>query len=240
MKFQTGLRSRVPSTKRVRGLAFIPGTMAGGALLSLALLSVPLSAQSGNALAILERASSRMQAMAAFCTDFRQEVRVTILRQTTRSSGVLCQARPDRFDMRFSDPEGDRVVADGTHLWVYFPSTDAGQVFRTRMSVSEGRFDLHHEFLADPGERYDATWIGEESIHGRLADVLTLEPRVASPYRRAKVWIDRGDSTIRRIEIEEESESIRLVDLSEYRVNPPLAADYFRFNPGPGVQVITR
>lgn len=205
---------------------------------ALALLVSPLPAVT-QSLPLLERASARYQQMATFCADFRQEVQVTVLRQTVRSGGVLCQARPDRFDMRFNDPEGDRLVADGSHLWVYFPSTDPGQVFRTNMAGMDGRFDLHREFLSDVGNRYTATAEGTESLDGRTLRIIRLEPRVPSPYVRARIWVDEQDFMIRRVEILEESESIRTLHLSGYRINPSLPADQFRFTPPAGVQVIS-
>ncbi len=202
--------------------------------------ATPASAQGPGPIPLLERASARYTEMATFCADFRQEVEVTILRRTVRSHGSLCQARPDRFDMRFGDPEGDRVVADGTHLWIYFPSTDPGQVFRTTLAGVDGRFDLHREFLSDPGTRYAATSEGSAQVGGRETRIIRLEPRGSSPFTLARIWIDEGDFMIRKVEIHDESESVRTLELSGYRINPSLAADHFRFTPPPGVQVISR
>jgi outer membrane lipoprotein-sorting protein len=193
-----------------------------------------------NAVAILERASARYESLDAFCATFLQVIDVTLLGDTVVSRGELCQARSDRFDMRWSDPEGDRVVADGTDLWVYFPSVDEGAVNRVRMAGSEGRFDLHREFLSDPGERYEATFIGNERAAGRATYLIALRPTEPSPYRSARVWIDSADYMIRKIEIEElDSENRRTVELSNIRIDPVLPPEYFRFVPPAGVQVIT-
>jgi outer membrane lipoprotein-sorting protein len=142
--------------------------------------------------------------------------------------------------MRWDDPEGDRIVADGSDLWVYFPSTDEGQAFRTPLESSEGRFDLHREFLSDPGERYDATYLRTESVDGRNTYVLRLRPTAPSPYVETTLWIDTSEYLIRRLEILEESESIRTLDLIGMRLNPQIPPERFRFEPPPGVQVITR
>jgi len=189
---------------------------------------------------ILERAAARHEALDSFCAEFRQEIEVTLLRETMRSRGELCQARSDRFDMRWSDPPGDRIVADGTDLWVYYPSTDDGQAFRTRLAGTDGRFDLHHEFLSDPGERYAAELVGEAEVGGLDTWVLSLTPRVSSPYLHAHVWIDKDQYLIRKLVIREESESIRTVELSGIRLDPVLSAERFQFVAPAGVQVITR
>jgi len=196
--------------------------------------------QAQGPVSVLERAAARHEALDSFCADFRQEIEVTLLRETMRSRGELCQARSDRFDMRWTDPAGDRIVADGTDLWVYYPSTDDGQAFRTRLAGTDGRFDLHREFLSDPGERYAAELEGEDTVDGLDAWVLSLTPRVPSPYLHARVWIDKDQYLIRRLEIREESESIRTVELSGIRLDPVLPADRFQFVAPAGVQVITR
>ncbi len=206
----------------------------------LALVGAPLMLSGQDAASVLERAAERYASLSGFCADFQQTIDVTLLRETKRSEGELCQVRPDNFEMRFTDPLGDRIVADGNDLWVYFPSTDDGQVFRTPLAGSQGRFDLHREFLSDPGERYSATLEGRGQIDGLDMYLLSLRPRVRSPYLHARVWIGVEDDLIRRLEILEESESIRTLELTNITLDPDLSADRFRFDPPQDVQVITR
>ncbi len=209
------------------------------AALALALVS-PLGASGQDALAVLERAADRYVSFEAFCADFRQVVDNRILRRTIRSEGELCQARPDRFEMRFSDPAGDRVVADGEHLWVYLPSTDAGQVFQGGVGEAGGRFDLHAEFLSDPGERYEPSLDGREEVEGRPAWVLRLEPVETSPFLRARLWIDEADHLIRRAEITEDEGLVRTLHLDQIRLNPSISGTWFEFEPPAGAQVVRR
>jgi outer membrane lipoprotein carrier protein len=204
-------------------------------------LAPGVEAQVGTAssASILEIASERYESFQTFCADFRQRIDIGLLRRgPVLSSGVLCQAGGDRFEMRFSDPVGDRLVADGTHLWTYFRSVDEGQVTRTTLARSGARVDLHREFLSDPGERYDSFLEGVEQMDGRGAWVISLRPVSSSPYRSARVWIDQGDYLIRRIMIEQDSDYIRTLDLSNLRANPSLPPDWFRYTPPRGVQVI--
>jgi outer membrane lipoprotein-sorting protein len=113
-------------------------------------------------------------------------------------------------------------------------------VFRTPLADTDRRFDIHREFLLDPGERYAASFEGRERVDGRETYVLGLIPRVRSPYVRARLWVGIDDSLIRRVEILEESESIRTLELTNLRIDPRLAPDWFQFDPPTGVQVITR
>ncbi len=190
---------------------------------------------------ILERASGEFAALEGFCADFQQTLTSELLDQVTHSRGRMCQQQPDRFSMRFTDPGGDLIVADGEWLWIYFPSSDDGQVIRSAMIPGgRGRFDFHREFLSDPGTRYDPSYMRAEELDGVPAHVIRLVPRQPSAYREARVWIDERSWLIRRTEIEEENGNVREVQLAGFERNPRLASDAFRFTPPPGVQVITR
>ncbi len=206
----------------------------------LLLAGTPSVAIGQDAVSILEQAAEQYASFVGFCADFSQTIEVTLLGDVIRSRGELCQLRPDNFEMKFADPPRDRIVADGNDLWVYFPSTDEGQVFRTPLANSAGRFDLHREFLSDPGERYSATLEGTDQIDGLDMHILSLRPRVRSPYVHTRLWIGAADGMIRRLEILEESESIRTLDLTNMRIDPVIPQERFLFDSPSGVQVIVR
>lgn len=191
-----------------------------------------------DAVAVLSRAAARLEELRAFCGDFRQEIRNPLLGQVTRSTGRLCQQRPNLFVMDFTDPAGDRVVADGTWVWTYFPSTDPRQVVRFPLA-EQGRLDFFQEFVADPGVRYTPSLRGEEPVGGRPAWRIDLAPRDRTHFVGATVWIDRTTSLLRKVEIEQDNGSVRVVELGELELNPPLPAGRFTFTPPAGVQIFT-
>lgn len=191
-----------------------------------------------DATAVLTRASARLAALQGFCGDFRQEIRIPLLGQTTRSSGRLCQQRPNLFVMDFSDPEGDRVVADGEWVWTYFPSTDPRQVVRFPLA-EQGRMDFFQEFVSDPGVRYAPTLVGEEMVGGRSTWRIALEPRDRSYFEGATVWIDRETSLMRKVEILQENGSVRVVELGDLELDPAIPPGRFTFTPPEGTQVFT-
>jgi len=82
---------------------------------------------------ILEGASVAYERVQTLSADFVQVVTNPMLGEPDTTRGRLFQRRPSRFAMRFTDPAGDRIVADGSHLWLYTPSTTPGQVIRTRI-----------------------------------------------------------------------------------------------------------
>lgn len=192
---------------------------------------------SPDAAAILSRAERAYESVRSLEADFVQVVTVPLLDTTQRSRGKIFHRRPDRFLMRFSEPQGDVVVADGRYLWMYYPSTDPKQVLRTRAGDGGQQVDLHKEFLANAANRYSAVIAGSESVGGQPTDVLVLTPRTPSSYRRVRIWVDRDDSLVRKFEIVEENESVRLLELRNLKTNGTLADALFRFTPPPGAQV---
>ena len=233
------------STKHTRS-SFSLRVAAAVAVMSAAVAPASAAAQGARSapdpLAILEEASQRYARASSLCADFRQVLTVPLLNQRREGSGLLCQAGSDRFAMRFSDPEGDAVVVDGEHVWVYYPSQDPRQVIRAPLSVSAdgSGLDLHREFLHDPRQKYDATYQGTETVSGRTAHRILLKPRRDARYREAIVWIDTGDRTVSRIEIHDENGSVRTVHLSNIRFEPTIPEGTFVFTPPAGTQVITR
>ncbi|HEX9703661.1 MAG TPA: outer membrane lipoprotein carrier protein LolA [Gemmatimonadales bacterium] len=157
---------------------------------------------------------------------------------TTR--GMLHLMRPNHFAMRFTEPRGDRVVADGRFLWLYTPSTTPGQVMRSPIP-REGSTgpNLIGQFVERPRERYEARYVRADSLESGWADVVALVPKDTTlPYDEALIWVNRNDGLLRRIEIVERSGQRRTVILSRPRVNAGVPGREFSFSPPAGVRVV--
>lgn len=208
--------------------------------MGLTMVVPPLAAQQEDALAVLERAAERYGALGGLCAEFRQVIEVRLLGETKHSRGHLCQEPPNYFFMEFSEPEGDRIVADGRFLWAYYPSTDAQQVFKAELAAGSGGLDFHREFLEDPGAKYRATHRGTVVSDGRTFHEIGIVPTVPASYRRATVWIDEAESLIRKVVLEEENGSVRTIELSALEPDPDIDPARFSFAPPPGTHVLQR
>jgi outer membrane lipoprotein carrier protein len=198
----------------------------------------PAAESAPDAAGILAQAEKAYDAVRSLQADFVQDLTVPLLDQTQRSRGTMYHRRPDRFLMKFSDPAGDVVVADGKYLWLYYPSTDAKQVIRTTLEEGGHEVDLQREFLSNPTARFRATLDGTESVGGRAADLLTLVPRQSSsPYRKIRLWVDRKDALVRRFEITEQNGTVRRLELRNLKTNVTLPDRLFAFSPPAGAQV---
>jgi chaperone LolA len=192
---------------------------------------------------ILDRASRSFDTVRTLAADFVQIVDNPMVGDPDTTRGRLYQQRPNFFAMRFTEPGNDRIVADGRHLWLYTPSTTAGQVIRTMIpgTGSTGP-NLIGQFVEHPRERYTARYVRADSIDGAQVDVITLTPRAGGandlPYSEATVWIAKQDGLIRRIEIVENSGQRRTIVLKNLTVNKPVPGREFRFAPTSGVRVV--
>jgi outer membrane lipoprotein-sorting protein len=142
--------------------------------------------------------------------------------------------------MRFTDPDGDILVADGESFWVYYPSSDPRQVLQFEMESQPGGVDFHREFLDNPSEKYELEYLGAETLLGRSTHLIALRPYDRSGFERAQIWLDAERALILRAQIEMENESVRTVTLSDIVLDPPVEPGRFEFEPPAGAQVIRR
>ena len=192
----------------------------------------------------LDRASAVYDTIRTLQADFTQIIDNPMLGDPDTTRGKLYQQRPNSFAMRFSEPRGDRVVADGRYLWLYTPSSTPGQVIRSAVpGAGTTGPNLIGQFVERPRERYDARLVLAHSSAdgggGGGTDVIALTPRATDlPYTAATVWISRNDGLVRKIEIVETSGQRRTIVLRNVAVNRPIASREFRFSPPAGSQVV--
>ena len=190
---------------------------------------------------ILDRASAAYAELRDLSATFVQIVDNPMLGDPDTTRGRLFIQKPSYFAMRFTEPRGDRIVADGRHLWLYTPSSTPGQVIRSAIpGTGTTGPNLIAQFVEQPRERYHAKYLGAEPGAGE-SDAILLSPRDSAgdlPYSAATVWVDRNDGTIRRLEIIETSGQRRTVILNGVAVNRGVARSEFRFSPPAGSRVV--
>jgi outer membrane lipoprotein carrier protein len=212
------------------------------AVLAFSLVVTPLTyASAQSASATLDRAVRAYRNVKTVRASFTQTITNPLLGATVTSTGEIVQRRPNHAAVRFIDPAGDRIVADGAWVWFYLPSSAPGQVIRTRIAKgSTGSPDLTAQFLDTPASRFHVTDLGRETVNGRAARVLALVPKsgVEATFTKAVIWVDSADALIRQFELTEPSEIVRRVTITKLTLNPSVPASAFRFRPPSGTKVI--
>lgn len=206
-----------------------------------ALLLAPSTVAAQQAVAALARAEETYVRLETLRAEFTQTIVNPMLGGPESSGGTLFLAPPSRFAMRFHDPNGDRIVADGTWLWAYTPSSAPGQVIRQAIpSAGSASPNLLAQFVVRPLEHYRASYVGVDSLNGELADVVRLMPRHEdAPFREAEITISRDAGLILRLAVRELTGQRRTLIFSEISVDVPIAAAELSFAVPDGTRVVT-
>jgi len=209
-----------------------------------AALAAPLPAAAAQSVdATLDRASAAWAKVKTVRARFEQTVTNSLTGSSASALGEFQQQRPNRLSVRFTDPAGDRIVADGKWVWVYLPSSAPGQVVkRAATDAAATPVDLTGQFLDDPHTKYAVSDAGSSTVSGRTTKAVTLVPKPGTtvPFTKATVWVDDGDALIRQFEVTEPSGITRRVRIISLETNLPVDSDSFTFSVPKGVRIIER
>lgn len=203
------------------------------------LATTSLSAQSPEA--TVQRAVKAYAGIETIRASFTQTVTNPLTGSDVESRGEMQQRIPGRLSIEFSDPAGDRIVANGKIVWLYLPSTNPGQVIRAHVGEN-GRAnvpDVTSWFLDSPEKRYEMSDGGTATIAGHATHAVKLVSIDSTiPFQKATVWIDDDDALIRRFETTDVNGLTRRITITSIKPNAKLDAGVFAFVPPKGVRVI--
>ena len=197
----------------------------------------PAFAQSADA--VLATAEDTYHQIRTLQADFTQTLVNPMMGDET-TEGVLFLDPPQRFSMRFREPEGDRIVADGTWLWLHTPSSVPDQVIRQPIpEVGPATPNLFAQFVDRPLERYHASYLGVDSAAGFAVENVRLVPRIAGiPFRSAVISLSE-DGMLRKVSMVEESGQRRTLVFDTIVVNGPIPAEELVFRVPRGTKIVT-
>lgn len=191
-----------------------------------------------SATVVLDRASAAYGRLRTARGTFEQTLTNPLTRNSSRSRGEYQLHRASgRWALDFTDPRGDRIVDDGTALWVYVPSTNPGQVIKLPSAGAGTGMDLLQRFFGDPASRYRIADGGATTVSGRSVRAVALTPLVPMEFTRATVWIEPATGTLRQFEVTEPSGLVRRFTFTTVTLDGPVNERALRFSPPRGVRV---
>ena len=207
-------------------------------IFAVAIAVFPVAAAAQSADSVLERAVTTYSRLNSIRAEFRQTLTNPLTGSSATTTGVILRRKPNLLNISFDN--GDRIVADGTSLWLYLPSSVPGQVIRSpSRAVASSAFDPAGEVLVSPRTRYSVTGTASATIGGRPSHVLSLTPKSESvPFSKVKLWVDDADASVRQFEVTDANGLTRLIVITRLASNPSLPRRAFRFTPPKGVRVI--
>lgn len=170
---------------------------------------------------------------------FEQTVTNPLTGSEVTSHGELQQRIPGSVSVRFTDPAGDRIVANGKVVWLYLPSTNPGQVMKTTLAGGAAQVpDVASWFLDAPATRYTMSDAGTATVAGHATHAVTLVPRDSTlPFAKATIWVDDDDALIRQVQTTDANGLSRRITLTRLLPNATLDRDAFDFRVPKGVHV---
>lgn len=198
-------------------------------------------AQSGSVGATVDRAVQAWSGVKTVRGTFVQTLTNPLTGGSATARGEFYQQRPGRLAIRFTEPSGDRIVADGKVLWVYLPSATPGQVVKRALAANDlVPVDLTGQFLSEPKKKYEIADGGTGEVDGTAAHVVLLTPRkgTSAPFSRAKVWVSDRDATIRQFEVVDGNGITRRVRFATMSLNAKMPKNVFRFEMPKGARVV--
>ena len=195
---------------------------------------------SQNTMRALNRAEATYRGMETLRADFTQTLENRMLGASVVSSGTIFLAPPSRFAMRFFEPAGDRIVSDGTWLWVYLPSSVPNQVIRQPIpSRGAATPNLLAQFVDRPLEHYLASYIGSDTLVGEVVDRVKLVPRRDdSPFTEAEVAIARTTGLVQRLIVLEAAGQKRTILFDRLLVDEEIPDSELEFVVPDGTRVV--
>ena len=147
------------------------------------------------------------------------------------SSGQFEFARPNRFRFGYSKPFEQVIVADGQKVWIY--DKDLNQASSRRIAQALGSTpaallaggSLDKEFTLTPDSPRDG-----------LEWALATPKAKDGPFQAMRVGF-RGKE-LAAVEITDSFGQRTELQFSDFKANPPLGADRFRFSVPPGADLI--
>lgn len=151
--------------------------------------------------------------------------------KTNSSSGVIYIKKANMYRI---EAGGQVIITDGQTSWSYSPKRKQVVIDNYK---EDGNTFSPNKFLFNYPENFYSDLEGEENLGGIECYVIKLTPRNGSSVKSAKIWIDKNEDLIRKINIAT-SESTNTYLLKDISLDAGVSASKFSFSPPTGVEVI--
>jgi outer membrane lipoprotein carrier protein len=147
------------------------------------------------------------------------------------SSGVIYIKKTNKYRI---ESGGQVIITDGKTSWAYSPRKKQVVVDNYK---DDGNAFSPNKFLFNYPENFYSDLDGDENLGGVECYVIKLTPRNGGSVKSAKIWIDKNEDLIRKINIVT-SESSNTYILKDISLDAGLSSTEFSFSPPSDVEVI--
>ena len=173
-----------------------------------------------------------------FQSDFDQHYLAKAYNQTKDSTGHVTFSKPGKMNWVYNNPQGNRIVSDGTTIWVY----DATNKQVAQQPVAQSAIPSVLSFLSGQG-KLDRDYTFEISNDPKFnfpgGYVLIGTPKQANPsVTKVLFYVDSATSQIRRGMVIDGQGNRNTFTFKNPQVNTPVNPADFKFNAPAGTTVV--
>jgi len=178
--------------------------------------------------------AKRWAATATYTATFEQKIEIDGIGGEVDSGGRFYFSKPDRMRWDYTQGQEQRVVGDGSYIWVYQP--DLQQVYRVDYQAAFGSGGLVALLAGRDGlaARYNLSLLESRPDVVRIR----LSPK-AEVGETLDLAMTADTFDLKSVVIKDPAGSVTYVHFDDVRRNVSLSESLFQFSPPAGVDVIT-
>ncbi len=195
-------------------------------ILILALVANPVFADDAE-----HRLKAALKNMDNLSAEFKQTLRDEDKKVVQQSRGTLAMQRPGKFSWIYTDPFEQRIVADGSELWIY--DVELEQV--TVKPMDEGLSNAPIMILmkqSDVSQQFTISEVGQR----KFLYWVELKPQ-ASDLEYNTIYIGIEGDSVKAMELQDQFGQSTQIVFENLRVGVVHNPATFKFVPPPGVDV---
>ena len=185
--------------------------------------------------ALAEDPAQRLQAalknMDNLSTEFKQTLLDEDKNVVQQSSGTLALQRPGKFAWIYTDPFEQRIIADGSELWVYDVELDQVTVKPMDQGLSNAPIMILMK-QSDVSEQFEVSEVGQR----KFLYWVELSPH-DSDLEYTNVYIGIDGDQVRAMELQDQFGQSTQIVFENQRTGVVHNPATFKFVPPPGVDV---
>ncbi len=182
-----------------------------------------------------EDAEQRLKAALKNMDNLSAEFKQTLLDEdkniVQQSSGTLALQRPGKFAWIYTEPFEQRIIADGSELWVYDVELDQVTVKPMDESISNAPIMILMK-ESDVTQQFNVIEVGQR----KFLFWIELEPQ-AKDLEYQRIFIGLEDGNVRAMELQDQFGQSTQIVFDNLRVGVVHNPATFRFVPPDGVDV---
>jgi outer membrane lipoprotein carrier protein len=195
-------------------------------MIVLLFFTVPASAEDAG-----QRLNDALKNMDNLTTEFKQTLLDEDKKVVQQSRGTLALQRPGKFAWIYTEPFEQRIIADGSELWIYDVELDQVTVKPMDQGLSNAPIMILMK-ETDVNEQFEVNEVGQR----KFLYWVELVPH-ADDLEYTHIYIGIEDGQVRAMELQDQFGQSTQIVFDNLRVGVVHNPTVFKFVPPPGVDV---